>query len=123
MGKSCTYNGQTYSHGSVVCQSGTEYRCNDGSWDSLGTSCGTKVTSLVSVDPDLQNVTLLACLSFFAAGLGRVGIRNGCPECKLAVVSWSPNVGVRRYRVNGHSEIIINLEDQTGQLIGEDPCP
>lgn len=39
MSKSCTYNGQTYDHGSVVCQSGYEYRCNDGSWDALNTKC------------------------------------------------------------------------------------
>lgn len=39
MEQSCTYNDQTYSHGSVVCQSDYEYRCNDGTWDALNTKC------------------------------------------------------------------------------------
>jgi hypothetical protein len=39
MSQSCTYNGQTYSHGSIVCQSGYEYHCNDGNWDALNTKC------------------------------------------------------------------------------------
>jgi hypothetical protein len=35
----CTYNGQSYSDGSVTCQGGYEYKCNGGSWDSLNTTC------------------------------------------------------------------------------------
>lgn len=36
---SCRYNGNSYSHGSSVCQSGTQYRCDDGEWNSLGVTC------------------------------------------------------------------------------------
>ena len=123
MAKSCTYDGKEYSDGSVVCQSGKEYRCNDGTWDSLGTSCGTKVSCpQITDDPKARKKAKLQCLSFFSAGIGRVGIRNSCSECKIAVVSWTPTVGIRRYKVPGYSEIIINIEDQTGQLIGENPC-
>lgn len=39
MAQSCTYDGKAYSHGSVVCQAGYEYRCNDGIWDALNTKC------------------------------------------------------------------------------------
>lgn len=39
MAKSCVYNGQEYSDGSVVCQAGTKHQCRDGSWDDLGSSC------------------------------------------------------------------------------------
>ena len=35
----CKYKGATYSHGSAVCQSGTQYRCNDGQWKGLGIAC------------------------------------------------------------------------------------
>jgi hypothetical protein len=34
---SCTYAGQTYSHGSVIRQAnGLLYRCNDGEWEVAG---------------------------------------------------------------------------------------
>ena len=35
----CTYKGTTYSHGSAVCQSGSQYRCDDGQWKGLGIAC------------------------------------------------------------------------------------
>ena len=35
----CRYSGIAYSHGSTVCQSGTQYRCDDGEWQSLATKC------------------------------------------------------------------------------------
>jgi len=123
MAKSCTYDGKEYSDGSVVCQSGKEYRCNDGTWDSLGSSCGTHVTApQITEDAKVRADAKLQCMSFFGAGIGRVGIRNSCSGCMVAVVSWQPSVGIRRYKVAGYSEIVINVEDQAGQLIGENPC-
>ena len=65
---------------------------------------------------------VLNCLSFFAAGVGKVGIRNNCPNCMTAVVHWTPTVGTKEYNVPGHNQIIIDVESQTGQLIGEQPC-
>jgi hypothetical protein len=35
----CRYGGTAYSHGSTVCQSGTQYRCDDGEWQSLAVQC------------------------------------------------------------------------------------
>jgi len=35
----CTYKGTDYSHGSAVCQSGTQFRCDDGKWKGLGMAC------------------------------------------------------------------------------------
>ena len=35
----CKYKGTTYSHGSAVCQSGTQYRCDDGQWKGLAIAC------------------------------------------------------------------------------------
>jgi len=32
----CKYKGATYSHGSAVCQSGSQYRCHDGQWNRVG---------------------------------------------------------------------------------------
>ena len=35
----CQYGGTTYSSGSAVCQSGTQYKCDDGEWKSLKRAC------------------------------------------------------------------------------------
>ena len=35
----CQYNETRYSHGSVVCQSGSQYRCDDGQWNGSGVAC------------------------------------------------------------------------------------
>ena len=35
----CKYKGATYSHGSAVCQSGSQYRCNEGQWNGLAIAC------------------------------------------------------------------------------------
>lgn len=38
-GKTCTYNGQNYSEGSVTCQNNKEYVCQDGQWNPTGKDC------------------------------------------------------------------------------------
>jgi hypothetical protein len=53
MPQSCTYDGKTYDHGSVVCQSGWEYRCNDGQWDALNTRC--QAAHDTGAEADLQD--------------------------------------------------------------------
>jgi len=35
----CQYKETWYSHQSVVCQSGSEYRCDDGQWKGSGIAC------------------------------------------------------------------------------------
>ncbi|HVO25019.1 MAG TPA: hypothetical protein VMW56_15460 [Candidatus Margulisiibacteriota bacterium] len=35
----CSYDGQGYSDGASLCQSGTQYRCARGTWRSLGSAC------------------------------------------------------------------------------------
>lgn len=36
----CTYGAQGYSMGATVCQSGTQFRCENGAWRNLGVPCG-----------------------------------------------------------------------------------
>jgi hypothetical protein len=36
----CTYAGQPYSAGAAICQAGSQYRCNLGQWQNMGTACG-----------------------------------------------------------------------------------
>ena len=37
--KGCEFDGESYSPGSASCQSGTQYRCDDGAWTSLALAC------------------------------------------------------------------------------------
>ena len=39
----CRYQDSTYSHGSTTCQSGTQYRCDDGQWKGYGPTCAPSV--------------------------------------------------------------------------------
>jgi len=36
---SCSFRDQTYTAGAAICQSGTQYRCDDSQWRSLGIAC------------------------------------------------------------------------------------
>ena len=35
----CRYQGSTYAYGSTTCQSGIQYRCDNGQWNTRGTAC------------------------------------------------------------------------------------
>jgi hypothetical protein len=37
--RDCTYSATIYSHGSLSCQSGYQYSCNDGTWDGRNIRC------------------------------------------------------------------------------------
>lgn len=41
-GDTCSYNGNSFSEGSTTCQSGTQFRCDDGEWESLSIACSGK---------------------------------------------------------------------------------
>jgi hypothetical protein len=36
---SCSWNGQPTSSGGISCQSGTQYRCDNGTWEQTALSC------------------------------------------------------------------------------------
>ena len=38
-GPNCTYAGTSYSHGTLSCQSGYQFQCNNGTWQGLNTTC------------------------------------------------------------------------------------
>ena len=63
-----------------------------------------------------------ACISFYAVdNPSLVGIRNGCSECKVAVVNWS-GVGILYYKVPAYTTGVIVRQSSNGQIIGENPC-
>jgi hypothetical protein len=35
----CTYAGTSYSHGTLSCQGGYQFQCNNGTWKGLNTTC------------------------------------------------------------------------------------
>ena len=58
MAQSCSYNGQSYSDGSTVCQNGETHRCDDGSWTNLHFSCNSLAEGMLIHDPaKLQDVS------------------------------------------------------------------
>jgi hypothetical protein len=38
-GDHCFYKGSMFSDGAAACQTGSQYRCDDGDWKALGTTC------------------------------------------------------------------------------------
>lgn len=84
-------------------------------------STTTVMPDRVFVGPPTVNPQNFPCVAFFAAGINRVGIRNNCTECKIAVVMWA-GVGVYNYKVPAYGQIIVPMASNNGQLIGEQPC-
>ncbi len=46
LASTCSYDGQGYSDGASLCQSGTQYRCERGTWYGLGSPCVADGTTL-----------------------------------------------------------------------------
>lgn len=130
----CTYAGQTYSEGAVVCMNNKQYQCYNGSWEYLGIDCGTKIEKKVTAKStkqsetrivrysDADSVAVLPCISFFSTGNpSQVGMINNCSDCKIVIVNWA-GIGLREYRLNGYQSTVIPLLSYHGQMVGERPC-
>jgi hypothetical protein len=59
------------------------------------------------------------CITFFPAGIGKVGMRNNCANDMVAVLSADSKV--LRYRVGGFKELVIDAPGLVTTLIGEEP--
>jgi hypothetical protein len=66
-GDGCTYKGRSYSDGAAACQSGTQYRCDDGDWKSLKIACG---------DEHPERLSMRAC------ELGGITYSSGSASCQ-----------------------------------------
>jgi hypothetical protein len=53
---SCFYRGSMFSHGATACQSGSQFRCDDGEWEALRTPC--------SGSPQLSKTCQLGGINF-----------------------------------------------------------
>lgn len=53
----CLYEGVSFSDGAVSCQTGHQFRCNDGSWSSLDLSCAAPAPSPTVINPADCNCT------------------------------------------------------------------
>jgi hypothetical protein len=61
-------------------------------------------------------------LSIFPAGPGKLGIRNNGAVCHTAIIAWSVNATIGRYKVPAFNQITLPVMAGVGTLIGEDPC-
>lgn len=53
----CVYGGINFSDGAISCQSGNEFQCSDGDWQSLDTSCSTPPPPPIVVHPGTCSCT------------------------------------------------------------------
>lgn len=65
----CAYEGQDFSDGGILCQSGTQHRCENGAWRSLGQAC-------VVASADAGGRPLRSC------ALGGATLANGSHICR-----------------------------------------
>ena len=56
-GDRCFFKGTMYSDGASACQSGTQYRCNDGDWKALNVACAAEDSPKVSSSCNFGGVT------------------------------------------------------------------
>lgn len=81
------------------------------------------------------------CVSIVTSEGDRLGFRNACGTCRIAVWAWGAGQSVfsregrvegvwqggktwtRKYQIPGHGEISVREESPTGKLLREDPCP
>ena len=76
-----------------------------------------------------------ACVRFFAlASNDKVGLRNNCDQCKVAVINdtvfdpFPQPAGTlsnkrRKERVEAHSDREVQRANRSSEIIGEEPCP
>jgi hypothetical protein len=111
----CEYKGVIYSSGAAVCQSGTQYRCDEGRWNGLGVACTEslavsvracefKGTPYVPGATSCQSGTLYRCddgawvslaiactangQSAWEAPLGHTFVHNRSAERSRSLASW-----------------------------------
>jgi hypothetical protein len=151
MANTCLYEGKEYSNGSELCQVTKLMKCETGNWVDTGLNCdgGARSTGgLLRVTPSatvLQRATGAApstlqsdqfdaarvtggCCSYFPTGnAATAGLRNNCPQCKVAVINFIYLNGtseIREFRVEGYSHIVVDISGtQMTQIIGDNPCP
>jgi hypothetical protein len=88
------------------------------------------LTLSLSLGPFLMPLSASAqqpqCFLFFARGpQGKVGLRNNCDACKIAVVNFiaGSKSEVREFKVNAHSHVDVDTSKTSStQVIGEKPC-
>ncbi|HYD48987.1 MAG TPA: hypothetical protein VEB21_11595 [Terriglobales bacterium] len=70
----CRYNGQTYSDGAPICQSGTQFRCERGEWRNLGLACAEPRSAL---DPGMAHRSRSCMFGGASVASGSSICRNG----------------------------------------------
>lgn len=69
----------------------------------------------------IQNTPAAPCFTLYTPTPGKIGLRNNCNTCKVAIMSWQ-GVGVRKYRVSPNDQFETATESFRGELIGQEDC-
>ncbi len=127
----CIYAGKEYSDGAEVCQGNVVMRCVEGSWRDTGRTCGEVPAGSVDVTATTARLVPAAatafCCRFFSVGqITKVGLRNTCADCKVAVINFIFGGGrseIRKFKVQGKSNIEVDISGtQMTEIIDEEDC-
>ena len=61
------------------------------------------------------------CITFYPAGIGRVGMYNNCEVCMTAVTAWCDG-SIREFNVPARSNLVVNTCIGTVTLVADHPC-
>lgn len=83
----CVYSGVNFSDGAVSCQSGNQFRCSDGDWQSLDIPCQNPPPAPTVVNPaecacnenDMRNCQLQGLICCVSLEAGQC-LRKCCPR-------------------------------------------
>lgn len=127
----CVYAGQEYSEGAEVCHETRVMKCVSGAWIDTGRSCEANEESELEVTSTIARRVAPSqctfCCRFFNIGqVTRVGLRNTCTECKVAVINFNLFNGkheIRKFKVPGKSDIEVDTsKSQLTEIIDEETC-
>lgn len=130
MSKNCIYQGEEYSQGSVICQDGNEFVCDNGEWNRTGAQCDENTKTLVNENAigtteqsENSNRKTGDCVTFVPGNYPgtTVPLRNKCDKSKQTTILWSDKTE-SNYCIAAHSTLWINTNGKKGNIIDETDC-
>ena len=92
LGSNCSYEGYGYADGAALCQSGRQYRCEAGTWQSLGLACTALSTEPCTVNGVSYADGAMRCergMQFLCEGGHWRNLGNTCTSDNTAALRWA----------------------------------
>lgn len=126
----CTFNGQGYSEGALICSNGRELKCDSGEWRETGYACaeiGSSPNEYIRVSPNGSSIdtvtnSIVPCVQFIiGAPYNHVRLFNSCEKCKKVAIAWSDGAITYETVQSGQHKDILSRA-QAGQMVAEGEC-